>query len=497
MKKKVVSSLLIMTMLTTMLAGCGSGSKDEEKKPQAEGGETETIAIQLVNVVPEMPDVEAVEAELNKITEKEINCKVDIQNLFIGDLPTTTSMNIVSDEKMDIVAIGLTQKLADIYDDGILMELDDYLEYAPNYVAAVEDIMKAGQVNGVQYALPANPYIAGSPGFVYNKDIAEEVGITVEDGMDFNDLTTYFEAVKAKDVYGTSTGASTALNVQMYYNIETFGTNADFGYIADPVNSTKVENFYASDLFKNYCESAKMWADSGYTPEGALTDTTSSQEYFKMQKIFGLVTMYDMSQFATWQSGQTFDIDIARLDDPIITTSYASERMWGIAANSKHPEKAMELLELIYTNADVANLLQYGIEGKHYTRVEGTENVCTAEGAEVGMEGYTSMFTKYGDPTIAMTAVPNGDDYTDKVEEFNKDVPVSKSLGYVFDVANVSAEAGAISNVIAEYLPRLQAGQVENVDAALGEFLNALDKAGMQSVIEENQKQLDAYMEQQ
>ena len=207
--------------------------------------------------------------------------------------------------------------------------------------------------------------------------------------------------------------------------------------------------------------------------------------------------MYDMSQFATWQSGQTFDIDIARLDDPIITTSYASERMWGIAANSKHPEKAMELLELIYTNADVANLLQYGIEGKHYTRVEGTENVCTAEGAEVGMEGYTSMFTKYGDPTIAMTAVPNGDDYTDKVEEFNKDVPVSKSLGYVFDVANVSAEAGAISNVIAEYLPRLQAGQVENVDAALGEFLNALDKAGMQSVIEENQKQLDAYMEQQ
>lgn len=148
MKKKVVSSLLIMTMLTTVLAGCGSGS-EEEKKPQADSGETETIAIQLVNVVPELPDVEAVEAELNKITEKEINCKVDIQNLFIGDLPTTTSMNIVSDEKMDIVAVGLTQKLADIYDDGILMELDDYLEYAPNYVAAVEDLLKAGQVNGV------------------------------------------------------------------------------------------------------------------------------------------------------------------------------------------------------------------------------------------------------------------------------------------------------------------------------------------------------------
>lgn len=497
MKKKVVSSLLIMTMLTTVLAGCGSGSKDEGKKPQADSGETETIAIQLVNVVPELPDVEAVEAELNKITEKEINCKVDIQNLFIGDLPTTTSMNIVSDEKMDIVAVGLTQKLADIYDDGILMELDDYLEYAPNYVKAVENVLKAGQVNGVQYALPANPYVANSPGFVYNKDMADELGITVEKGADFDDLTAAFAAVKANDVYGSSAGGSTALNVHMYYNVETFGTNADFGYIADPVNSTKIENFYASDLFKNYCVAAKNWTDNDYMPAGSLTDTTTPQEYFKMEKLFGLPTGYDMSQFATWQSGQSFAIDIAQLDDPIITTASTAERMWGIAANSKHPEKAMELLELIYTNADVANLLQYGIEGKHYTKVEGTENVCTAEGAEVGPEGYTSLFTKYGDPTKAMTAVPNGDDYLEKVEEFNKDVPTSKSLGYVFDVTNVSAEAGAVSNVIAEHLPRLQSGNVENVDAAIEEFVNALDKAGMTAIIEENQKQLDAYMEQQ
>ena len=29
------------------------------------------------------------------------------------------------------------------------------------------------------------------------------------------------------------------------------------------------------------------------------------------------------------------------------------------------------------------------------------------------------------------------------------------------------------------------------------EFVNALDKAGMSAIIEENQKQLDAYMEQQ
>ena len=489
MKKKVVSSLLIMTMLTTVLAGCGSGSKDEGKKPQADSGETETIAIQLVNVVPELPDVEAVEAELNKITEKEINCKVDIQNLFIGDLPTTTSMNIVSDEKMDIVAVGLTQKLADIYDDGILMELDDYLEYAPNYVAAVENVLKAGQVNGVQYALPANPYVANSPGFVYNKDMADELGITIEKGADLDDLTRYFEAVKAKDVYGTSAGTSGALNVHMYYNVETFGTNADFGYIADPVNSTKVENFYASDIFKNYCAAAKAWNDTGYMPAGSLTDTTTPQEYFKMEKLFGLPTGYDMSQFATWQSGQSFAIDIAQLDDPIITTASTAERMWGIAANSKHPEKAMELLELIYTNADVANLLQYGIEGKHYTKID-DNTITIPDDTSYTLQGYQWM---QGNVFLNYLTEGESPDKVEALKAFNAEAKKPIDYGFKFDNTAVEAEIAACQTVKSEYRKQVIMGSMDP-EPIMKEYAAKLKAAGIDKIIEEAQKQYDEFL---
>lgn len=154
----------------------------------------------------------------------------------------------------------------------------------------------------------------------------------------------------------------------------------------------------------------------------------------------------------------------------------------------------MEFLNYMYENADVANLLRFGIKGQNYQIVEGTEHVITTEGSTTGSNGYTSQFTHYGNPTETLTAEPNTDSYADDVIAFNENVPVSATLGYTFDASGYSAEAGAVSNVIAEYLPRLQTGQVDDVDASIEELLSALDSAGYNSIIEGNQKQLDEYL---
>lgn len=507
MKRKMLSLLLTMGMLVTFAAGCGdsaesssstgstAGSENARADTQEEG-DPYTVAIQLVNISTDLTDVEMVENAINGITVPAINCKVDIQNLFIGDLPTTTSMNIVSNDKMDIVCVGLTQKLSDIADDGILMPMDEYLQYAPAYVELVKDYLDAGKMGDVQYALPVEPYLANGKGFVFNKDMADEYGIELTDGASFDDFMKAFEILKEKGIYGTSNGLGTSLNAQFWYNIELYGTNGDNGMIADPVNSTTIENFYASDLFREYCNQMKEWVDAGYMPSGSLTDSTSVQEYLSAGSIFGSTTDYNISQFASWGSGQSFNIDIIEIQDPIITTYAVTERMWGLASNSENPRKAMEFLNYMYENPAVANLLQYGIEGQNYTIAEGSEKVTTAEGALTGTAGYTSMFTRFGNPVDTLTAAPNTDDYAEEVLAYNENVPVSKTLGYTFDAAEFSAEAGAVANVIAEYLPRLQAGQVADVDTYLEQFLNALEAAGYNEIVAANQAQLDAFLAQ-
>lgn len=142
MKRKVISLLLTAGLIGTMLTGCGggqgttgdtggseaagteSGTASGTESSAAEDGDPYTVAVQIVNITTDQTDIAMVEEAINEITVPAINCKVDIQNIFIGDLPTTTSMNIVSGDKMDIVCVGRTQKIHDIASDGILLPLD-------------------------------------------------------------------------------------------------------------------------------------------------------------------------------------------------------------------------------------------------------------------------------------------------------------------------------------------------------------------------------------
>ena len=55
---------------------------------------------------------------------------------------------------------------------------------------------------------------------------------------------------------------------------------------------------------------------------------------------------------------------------PITEKSLSTESVnfieWVIAGQCEHPEKALAVLNLLYTNSDFQNLFRYGIEGKDY-----------------------------------------------------------------------------------------------------------------------------------
>jgi putative aldouronate transport system substrate-binding protein len=89
---------------------------------------------------------------------------------------------------------------------------------------------------------------------------------------------------------------------------------------------------------------------------------------------------------------------------------------------------------------------------------------------------------------------PLTDSYYDDLAAFEESAKRSKSFGYTFDASAFSAEAGAIANVVAEYLPMLNAGLAPDVEGQLSEFQTALREAGIEDVIAANQEQLDEYI---
>lgn len=524
MKRKIVSVLLTAVMIGTLMTGCGGnggsesgnvGSTDESSAEsadlEADNGSVENsgtaaidfdeepyeVSIQFVGLFEENNNIENVEAALNEITREKINCTVDIVPVFIGDLPTTTSMAIAGDEKMDIVTVGLTQSLSSMVSDGLLLELNDLLaERGADAAAVTANVSKAQEINGTTYAVSGYPYAAMAGGFVYNKTLADQYGIDMHDGMTMDELAQAGEVLKENGVYLTTFGNAATINYKFGNVLDAFGDNAVYGGILDPVGSTTVENVYDSENMRNFYKSVKGWTDAGYLPADQLTDTTTVQEYFSQQKIFGTYTSYTPNQIAVWLS-PNFESGIIQVSDPVITTSSAVEFMLGIASNCERPDKAMDLINLIYADADVCNLLQYGIEGTDYVAVDGTENVITYDGtANEDHNSYYSAFVRFGDPLKQKIVSPMSDSYYSNLTAFDSAAKKSLCFGYSFDASDYSAEAGAISSVLQEKIPMLNAGMVEDVDAAVDELTKALEDAGIQDVIAANQAQLDAYLAQ-
>jgi len=48
--------------------------------------------------------------------------------------------------------------------------------------------------------------------------------------------------------------------------------------------------------------------------------------------------------------------------------------MWTIPKNATDPVRSMKFLNMMFSDSTLVNLLDYGIEGKHYVKTAGSEN---------------------------------------------------------------------------------------------------------------------------
>lgn len=87
----------------------------------------------------------------------------------------------------------------------------------------------------------------------------------------------------------------------------------------------------------------------------------------------------------------------------------------------------------------------------------------------------------------------NDIDIWDQYQEARDNSVVSKAYGFTFDRTNVENELVALRAITDQYLVTIATGEVEP-EAALKEMNDALYSAGLQTVIDEKQSQLDEWM---
>ena len=493
-----ISAVLLCFLSLLLAVPFGTSVKAEICYPEEidMSGEPYTVAIQVVT----LPGIrnknkELLEAAINEITVPAINCKVELQEIWISDIVNTTNMAVAGNEKIDLVHVGTVQPLSSLTSSDILLDMNegDLLQnHGGTLLELFSDKLDCGKVKDRQLAVPARTFNAAARGFVYNDQIAREAHLELSGTTTLDEMEEAFYAVHEQfpDIYPFyhGTGEINLLNWIEDYTV--LGNEASCGIACHQDGEYRVVNLYETEMFRDYCLRMYRWRRDGIQP-GDPGDNTSTQEYFSQGKLFAMVSQIDANTmyYLVNQDGRSMECTL--LSEPEITNSNLTEYMWGIASNSRRPDKAMDFLNYAYTDERVANLLMYGIPEENYSYAGPSRKVIQSNGS------YNVTFMQIGNRENMLIRTPADESFPVRAGELEAEAVVSPLCNYVFDFSDFQMEENMIYSTIMEYLPLLQCGicgSEEETLELLEEFNRMLEAAGIREVIEANQKQLDDYM---
>lgn len=482
-KKRVIAMMLTAVMCTLLLGGCGKEKKEEISE--------EVTQLKLYMIASgNMEDAEKVAEEVNEYIRPKINAEVSLNYINMGSYSEQIGLMLRGGEQIDIL-FSFENDARNYIRQGAIKPLNDLLDqYGEGIIEQIgEENMKAVQTDGKYYSLPSMKDMAVSRMFVYDKAIAEEAGVDFSNVKEISDLTEIFAQVKEKhpemSMFGGAGGNAVTFETWTWDNLSDW-----MGVLMDYGQSDTVENLFETEEYRELCEMMREWYNAGYIEKDFATSSETWTSRMRAGTAFGGITTNKPGALKNTENEVGKECGYVVLTDSMACTSSIANTNWMIPESTVDEEKAMQFMNLMYTDPTVANLLLNGIEGVHYEKNEdGTIRYIDPENSKY--QQYLGW--AYGNQFITEVIEGNDLDVYEQTKEFNKAATQSKALGFTFDNSEVTNELTACTNVANKYRISLECGSVDP-DEILPKFIEELNAAGIQKIIDEKQAQLDAWM---
>lgn len=516
---KKTALFLTAAMVLGSLMGCGakdtpagdtsgSGSPDTGNSAVTDSSgkgsaEPYDIAIEMLYFGMEDQDMQEVLDAINAITVPAINATVSFVPTSFSEMATKPGLWHSSGDKVDVLMTGMMTDPQQLAEQGLLYPLDDLLASSDKLTELAGDLLQACRYQGVTYAYPLDLYLGNGSAFFYDEALAEQYGITLPESVTTEaELESVLEQVKNSGMsqYAMTYGDGVLVYHTFGYDMENFGDNyCSRGVILGNGENTEVVNWYASEEYEQMCRLHREWYEAGYLIQDSLSNGYTYYDCMAQGTVFGFISSDGASVGKEYYEKQTGKkLGKVTISEPIVRSSDVVVNTWGISSSCENPEKVMEFMELLYTDSELSNLFNYGIEGRHYVKTsESSRLIDYPEGVDPSNMTYgTSVTTgSFGDRTLLYAW---SDSWTEEslagVTKYGiSEAAPSPYLGLNYDMSNVVTDNAAVMTVIQKYAPSLGCGVVD-VDETLPKFLEELETAGMGKIIGDTQAQVDAYL---
>lgn len=533
MKRKRIAALLLACLMVFGLTACGGGKTSEgsaskedvpaenasegnEPVENAQAGDDGlyNIVMEILTIGENPSGLQDVEDAINAIVEEELGVTVTLFPIPVMNATNQVNMMLTSGEKIDLIFnMEASDRKAQI-NKGMLIPLDDlYEQYGGDIKTSQGIAVQGGYYQGSLYGIPAIEVWGIQNVYGARSDMLEELGFEVDPEKIYtiDELEALFASFK--EHYGegyycvNGITSTTDLFASLRY-IDTPGgsrTNATGVLMGAGLDdNTEIVNLYATEEYAAYAQRMYEWAQKGYIAPDAATNTESAQLQMQSGKYLGGFGNGSGDAAAVSAAASGIDMTTILIGAPYMKYSNICDLSWSIPVTCENPEKTFQFLNLLYEvrdlERDVDTLLTLGLENVSYEFVERGEGsrgiIDYPEGVNANNTPYNMALGIYGDKNSQPKWKPLTMDFYKDVETFNEEVSKNGktcTIGYVFDSSSVATEIAAVESVMSQYVALISSGAL-NPDEVLPEFIEALNAGGIDKIIAENQKQLDAWL---
>ena len=478
--KKRIWTVVAAVLTLSLLGGCGGGQNASEQKVD------EILWYYPGDAQSGMPEVIA---EINRRLEPEIGVRLNLKNIDKSSYAEKMNLVVSSGEEFDICfTANWSLPFLSNVSNGAFIPLDKLIEEnAPGLKTAMPDyVWNSTTVDGQIYAVPNYQILPTQYCLLSSSELMQKHHFDTSKITDLKSLEPFLKEIKETepDLYPYQPQYSA---VEMNYE-QIYPTS--FAVIPKdaPKGAVKVQNWFELPEFKEHAALMYDWYQKGYIRKdvvGAKSDTAS---LLGLRYAFFWGTMKPGGDVENLQKYKK-EITSIPTCDPYTQTSATARTLSAISRTSKHPEKAIKVLELFNTDKELYNMLVFGIENKHYTKISENQIQLTAD------SNYKMEAWMFGNQFNAYYKEGQETDTWEQTIALNDSAKLSPLWGFNFNPEQVKNEISQCEAVVKEY-EFVKMG-AENPDAHYDAMLAKLKTAGCEKVIAEIQRQIDEWQAKQ
>lgn len=223
----------------------------------------------------------------------------------------------------------------------------------------------ARRVNGKFLAVPNNSYYGDYSYMLVNKKYFDELNYDISLVTDFSGLESFIFDVANKTEYDKVAPVYNApdFNFLTYFDFESPLLTQPNALAFDTSNSVKLNNMTRMGFYQT---SMEMLYKLSKLPSNRTYKETTEVDFnadFAVAFMDGAHTIPET--YKDINNDGTDDYYVVELSRPVVGNEMFSS-MYAVSQFSQNKERAFEILALLQADADVVNLLAYGIKNVHY-----------------------------------------------------------------------------------------------------------------------------------